>query len=353
MHILYNCFEDAPDSTLQRFMELSDPNKLTCLLGSKEREIALQTVSLLNKVLANAKNVPSALKMKHLYFSLQRLKLESAEFCYHACCCITSLIFISSRQQGVTLYEEINGVLLDLVSLLEDNKWCFETLKPLGEILRCYSGTRKFVIQLDIVPKLLKLLAKNSERNDVLLLNILSQICDESEVARRQSFGDNIEHLLCQKIGSASTDLQVAVCRCLHAVSRSPRALRDGFLKDVLVLESLVEYTKQRDDDELSFHSSCILVNLCSEPSNVRENLLRQGILDVFLSLSQSHVERMKEIGILGISSLAYLASETLKGNICSSVNWSFVVKMLEDDNANVVVRCQHMFVMSSSLRST
>jgi hypothetical protein len=95
----------------------------------------------------------------------------------------------------------------------------------------------------------------------------------------------------------------------------------------------LLELARQYGERSLQLHAVSVVANLCSEPNNLRETLMKNGILAVFLEVYRSNnvSEAVREKSLLGIASLAYVSTRDIKQLISSSITQDDVKDLLDD----------------------
>jgi hypothetical protein len=229
---------------------------------------------------------------------------------------------------------DVLATLIDLISLLDRNIW--EAVTPMHLLSMGYGKFASTVIELDVVPKLIRCIEQGGDETGIASLNFVRDLSANNESARRQCIDSGILPIVCGKLGSDDESIQLAACQCLHKLSRSIRALKMHVTTTSEVLDLLMEVARRNVQSELSVHITAILANFCSEPNSLRETLMQKGVLEMFLGVFRSPdlPLRLKCTALLGVSALAYVSTREIKQKISSSITLADIRELLQQGSA-------------------
>jgi len=338
LHILHACVRES-----QAFVDglglsqVYDESVFTILLESSNKQIALQSINFLQSVMKHCvgKRSPAASYVSSNGSLVKQLRLKvrqpgDVQLHLAACECIV-MMFSMDQNAFMSQFEpDILATLIDLISLLE--KGCIDAVKPL-HLLTLRSGPlATTVIELDVVSKLMKCLRAGHDAYVVHCLLFLRDLAADNERARRQCIDAGVLSVVCEMLNSDDFAFQLAACECLHILSRSIRALKLHVSTTSEALDILLSLAKNSGQEDLLLHSTCILINLCSEPNNLREELMQRGVLEFFIDVYKSEASTiaLKSKSLLGISAVAYISTRDIKRKISSLISSDDVKDMLE-----------------------
>jgi len=318
-------------------MEQFPTVQIVTLLESQTSTIVEEALKLLKKLLSLLNSFGAKFDVQSVLVALKKLRHHSVETRLVACECV-SLISTWCGGEWDSYEEYFTSAVLELVSLLNENGLCVDAVKPLCTIVSQNQKLKLAVIELDAIPKLVGLLERTDQKMSISLLNTITQLCENNEKARRQSLDGGIVTFLKIKLNVSDHGFALAACKCLHVLSRSYKALKTGFLKEHELADALMDCARLAEDNVLASHASCILANLCLDPSCLRVTLLKKGVFDLFLSLLDSNLIDMKCYGLLGLSSVSYLGNDQNKEQVSKEVPWSKISEYLKSEDQELLV---------------
>jgi hypothetical protein len=306
------------------------------LLRSSNKEIVLQSVQVYHSILSCTKATVVRIKDPALLVKLLRSKMRQPadeELQLAAAKCIVMISLVDSCAESFTTYQvDVLATLIDLISLLDKNHP--DAIEPMHMLTLGYGKFASTVIELDVVPKLIRYVEKGGGEIGVETLNFLRDLSANSESARRQCIDSGILPIVCGMLNSSNLSLQLAACQCLHKLSRSIRALKMHVSTTSVVLDVLMEVAQKDISSDLSLHIISILANFCSEPNSLREALLQKGVLELFSEVFKTSglPARLKCTALLGVSALAYVSTREIKIKISSLITLADVKELLQLD---------------------
>ena len=366
LHILHACVRESQafvDGL--RLSQVYDESMFTSLLESPNKEIVLQSIQLLQSIMKHCaeKCAASAACVSSGGSLVKQLRLKvrqpgDVELHFAACECIVMMFSMDQHSIMSQFEPDILATLIDLISLLE--KGCIEAVKPLHLLTLRSHSLATTVIELDVVNKLMKCLRAGHDAYIVHSLLFLRDLAADNEHARRQCIDAGVLSVVCETLSSNDFESQLAACECLHTLSRSIRTLKLHVSTTSQALDVLLSLAKNSTQEDLLLHSTCILVNLCSEPNNLREALIQKGILEFFIDVYKSETSTMvlKSKALLGISAVAYVSTRDVKRKISALISSNDVKDMLENgakseellENGLILIRnMSHNFGPASS----
>ncbi len=341
LHIMGSCVRDSKQ--FARLAEAAyDQAMFMSLLASSNREIVQQSILAFQNVLECRKS--TGFKVKESYQSgllvrLLRSKMrqpadEALQLA--AAKCIVMICLLDDSPASFADYQmDVLATLIDLISLLDRN--FADAVTPMHLLTLGYAKFASTVIELDVVPKLIKCIAKGDDETGIATLNFVRDLSANNESARRQCIDSGILPIVCGKLNAQDESIQLAACQCLHKLSRSIRALKMHVSTTSEVLDVLMEVAQRNVQSDLSVHITAILANFCSEPNSLREALVQKGVLEMFLGVFRSPnlPLRLKCTALLGISALAYVSTGEIKKKISSYITLADIQDLLQQDSAH------------------
>jgi len=343
------CCSSASTGFHEKIMENFPTLQIVALLESQTNAIVEEALKLLKMLLSLLNSFNAKFDVQSVLTSLKKLRHHSMETRLVACECV-SLISTWCGKEWDAYEEYFTSAVLELVSLLSENELCVDAVKPLCSIVSRNQKLKLAVIELDAIPKLVSLLERTDENISISLLNIITQLCESNEKGRRQSLEGGIVTFLKIKLNVSDHKFALAACKCLHVLSRSYKALKTGFLKEHELADALMDCARLAEDTVLASHASCILANLCLDPSCLRVTLLKKGVFDLFLGLLDSNLIDMKCYGLLGLSSISYLGTDETKDKVSKEVPWSKIAEYLKSKDQELLVSESPYFIRVSFL---
>eukprot|EP00890_Picochlorum_soloecismus_P006096 jgi/Picsp_1/6488/NSC_03832-R1_armadillo repeat-containing protein 8-like len=330
------CCLSASTRFHSRVMEHFPTVQIVALLESQTSALVEEALKLLKMLLSLLRSFSAKFDVQSVLIALKKLRHHSMETRLVCCECI-SLISTWCGEEWDIFEEYFTSAVLELVSLLNESEVCVDAVKPLCSIVSRNQKLKLAVIELDAIPKLVSLLEKTGQNMSISLLNIITQLCENNEKARRQSLEGGIVTFLKIKLNVSDHSFALAACKCLHVLSRSYKALKTGFIKDHELADALMDCARLAEDNVLASHASCILANLCLDPSCLRVTLLRKGVFDLFLGLLESDLIDMKCYGLLGLSSISYLGTDETKEKVSKEVPWKKIAEYLKSEDQELL----------------
>eukprot|EP00889_Picochlorum_renovo_P007627 jgi/Picre1/34657/NNA_002125.t1 len=337
-----------------------DQTLFMCLLESQNRDVVLQSLRLHLHIINNMWSSPPASDSEEI---IKMLKMKArqpndVDLRLAACNCIVAL-FRHSARDSMSAHQEpyILATLMDLISLLDEK--CVDAVRTMRQLALADEKLGSTIIELDILPKMIPYLEEDNDRHVIDVFSFIADLCDTNELARRQCLESGILSAVCNSLNSPARSVQVAACACFHMLSRSVRGLKMHVSTISKSIVRLLELARQCGERSLQLHAVSVLANLCSEPNNLRETLMKNGILTVFLEVYRSNnvSEAVREKSLLGIASLAYVSTRDIKQLISSSITQDDVKDLLDDivpydmmEHALILIRnMSHNFGPASS----
>lgn len=311
-----------------------DRTLFMCLLESQNRDVVLQSLRLHLHIINNMRSSPPASDSEEI-IKMLRMKARQpndVDLRLAACNCIVAL-FRHSARDSMSAHQEpyILATLMDLISLLDEK--CVDAVRTMRQLALADEKLGSTIIELDILPKMIPYLEEDNDRHVIDVFSFIADLCDTNELARRQCLESDILSAVCNSLNSAARSVQVAACACFHMLSRSVRGLKMHVSTISKSIVRLLELARQYGERSLQLHAVSVLANLCSEPNNLRETLMKNGILAVFLEVYRSNnvSEAVRAKSLLGIASLAYVSTRDIKQLISSSITQDDVKDLLDD----------------------
>jgi hypothetical protein len=338
LHVLGSCVRAS-----KKFAQLAetayDQATFTSLLASSNREIVEQSIQTFQNILDCKKLGGFVVKDSALLVRLLRSKMrqpadESLQL--SAAKCIVMICLLDESPASFAEYQmDVLATLIDLISLL-DREFA-DAITPMHLLALGYAKFASTVIELDVVPKLIRCIEKGNSETSIATLNFVRDLSANNECARRQCMDSGILPIVCSMLNSSDESTQLAACQCLHKLSRSIRALKMHLSTTSEVLDVLMEVARKNVHSDLSVHITAILANFCSEPNSLREALVQKGVLELFLDVFRSPnlPLRLKCTALLGISALAYVSTREMKQKISSFITLADLKELLQQDNAH------------------
>lgn len=315
-----------------------DQATFVSLLASSNREIVQQSIQVFQEVLSCRTGSGFKLKNSTRLVKLLRSKMRQPATETLQLVAAKSIVMICLMDDSPTSFAEyqldVLATLIDLISLLDRNFW--DAVKPMHLLAMGYGKFASTVIELDVVPKLIRCIERGDDGNGIATLNFVRDLSANNESARRQCIDSGILPIVCGKLSSDDESVQLAACQCLHKLSRSIRALKMHLGTTSEVLDLLMEVAQRDVQSELSVHITAILANFCSEPNSLREALMQKGVLEMFLGVFRSPdlPLRLKCTALLGVSALAYVSTREIKQKISSSITLTDIKELLQQGSA-------------------
>lgn len=309
------------------------------LLASSNMEIVQQSIQVFQEVLNRQTGTglnltgSTPLLVKLLRSKMRQPASETLQLV--AAKCIVTICLMDNSPPSFAEYQlDVLATLIDLISLLDRNIW--EAVTPMHLLSMGYGKFASTVIELDVVPKLIRCIEQGGDETGIASLNFVRDLSANNESARRQCIDSGILPIVCGKLGSDDESIQLAACQCLHKLSRSIRALKMHVTTTSEVLDLLMEVARRNVQSELSVHITAILANFCSEPNSLRETLMQKGVLEMFLGVFRSPdlPLRLKCTALLGVSALAYVSTREIKQKISSSITLADIRELLQQGSA-------------------
>ena len=308
------------------------------LMASSNREIVEQSIQVFQEVLNCRTGTGFKLKDSTLLVKLLRSKMRqpaSETLQIVSAKCIVMICLMDNSPTSFAEYQlDVLATLIDLISLLDRNVW--EAVAPMHLLSMGYGKFSSTVIELDVVPKLIRCIERGDDKTSIATLNFVRDLSANNESARRQCIESGILPIVCGKLSSDDESIQLAACQCLHKLSRSIRALKMHVSTTSEVLDLLMEVSQNNVQSELAVHITAILANFCSEPNSLRETLMQKGVLEMFLGVFRSpdRPVRLKCTALLGVSALAYVSTREIKQKISSSITLADIRELLQQGSA-------------------
>ncbi len=309
------------------------------LLASSNMEIVQQSIQVFQEVLNRQTGTglnltgSTPLLVKLLRSKMRQPASETLQLV--AAKCIVTICLMDNSPPSFAEYQlDVLATLIDLISLLDRNIW--EAVTPMHLLSMGYGKFASTVIELDVVPKLIRCIEQGGDETGIASLNFVRDLSANNESARRQCIDSGILPIVCGKLGSDDESIQLAACPGLHKLSRGIRALKMHVTTTSEVLDLLMEVARRNVQSELSVHITAILANFCSEPNSLRETLMQKGVLEMFLGVFRSPdlPLRLKCTALLGVSALAYVSTREIKQKISSSITLADIRELLQQGSA-------------------
>ena len=338
LHVMGLCVRDSKE--FARLAETAyDQATFVSLLGSSNKEIVQQSIQVFQEILSCRTGTGFKLRDSTLLVKLLRSKMRQPadeHLQLAAARCIVMICLLDDSAASFAEYQmDILATLIDLISLLDRSY--SEAVTPMHLLTLGYGKFTSTVIELDVVPKLIRCIEKGDDETSIATLNFVRDLSANNESARRQCIDSGILPIVCAKLSAEDKSIQLAACQCLHKLSRSIRALKMHVSTTSEVLDLLMEVAQKNAQSELSVHTTAILANFCSEPNNLREALMQKGVLELFLGVFRSPdlPLRLKCTALLGVSALAYVSTREIKQKISSSITLADIRELLQQDTSH------------------
>ena len=350
--VLKDCCMVGPSEFVDMFLEAIDVEVMLHNLASAKNETVLAMLELFKTLLNRNIKYWKAKDMGKYLDILQQMVGNRSEEVRLLVGAVVGKIATTCTPEKLLEYDRyMVASVLDLVSLLSSKSRSGYAVVPLGDLVSVSSHFQEVAIEVNAIPSLVKIFTESGNDNPDVL-NTMAKLCEGHEKARRQVMDTPVVDALCNQLESSSKRNRMAACRCLHAVSRSMKALRVPNFRSKDTIRAILENIKD-PDVELASCASSILVNLCIEPSSLRQSLLDEGAFDTFKLLIDSD-GKLKCNGILGLGALAYMSGDSMKESISKALPWGTVVALLKDSDEEMTVRSMmvvyihfHMLMMS------
>lgn len=320
-----------------------DRGVFMCLLESQNRDVVLQSLRLHLHVINNMESSPPALDFEEIVKVL-RMKARQpndVDLRLAACNCIVAL-FRQSARDSMSAHQEpyILATLMDLISLLDEK--CVDAVRTMHQLALADDKLGSTIIELDILPKMIPYLEEDSDQHVIDVFSFIADLCDKNEFARRQCLESNILSAVCNSLNAPTCSVQVAACACFHMLSRSVRGLKMHVSTISKSIARLLELAGQDTEKCLQLHAVSVLANLCSEPNNLRETLVKNGVLNVFVQGFRSNnvSEAVRAKSLLGIASLAYVSTMDIKHLISTYILKDDVRDLLDGNQPDDILVC-------------
>lgn len=327
--ILTCCVTDSEECA-GNVARICDEGMITSLLESSNKNIIVQSLMLLQNILRTTDGVQwlnvgamiRNLRSKMRQHTDTDLRLAGSE-------CIV-LIGHLHKQNFCTYQDDMLATLIDLISLLDKKR--VDAVRPLHMLILGCPKLGSTVIDLDAIPKLIQCLDQEDREYVIEALHFVRDLSCDNEQARRQCIDAGVLPMVCSRLDSEDVQVQLASCKCLHILSRSVKTLKVQIPATSGILDTVMDVAQKSRDPQLSIHTTSILANLCSEPSNLRESLLQKGVLEYFMEVFgslESSVE-LKCTALLGVTALAYVSTREIKRKISRMISNDDVRALLD-----------------------
>lgn len=320
-----------------------DQTLFLCLVESQNRDVVLQSLRLHLHIINSMVSSPPASDSEEI-IKVLRMKARQpndVDLRLAACNCIVAL-FRHSARDSMSAHQEpyILATLMDLISLLDES--CVDAVRTMHQLAFADEKLGSTIIELDILPKLIPYLEEDNDRHVIDVFSFIADLCDKNELARRQCLESDILSAVCNSLNAPTCSVQVAACACFHMLSRSVRGLKMHVSTISKSIVRLLELARQHEEKSLQLHAVSVLANLCSEPNNLRETLMKNGILAVFLEgfRSKDVSDAVRAKSLLGIASLAYVSTRDIKQLISSSITQDDVKDLLDGSQPDDILVC-------------
>ncbi len=354
--ILNSCVVDS-EQCAGEIASICDEAMLTSLLDSSNKNIVLQSLVLLQNIM-RATDAAQVLDAGSMIRNLRSKMRQPGDLDLHLAAS-ECIVLIGHQNNAAKYQDDMLATLIDLISLLDKNR--LEAVRPLHLLTLAYPKLGSTFIDLDAVPKLTQCLEGECNEYAIETLDFVRDLSDDNEQARRQCIDAGVLPMVCSRLDSEDPQIQLAACKCLHVLSRSVKTLKVHIPATSGILDAVMNVAQNSHDAELSIHTTAILANLCSEPSNLRESLLQKGVLEYFMKMFDSPESSMelKCTSLLGVTALAYVSTREIKRKISAIISNENVRELLDFcqvenkcmlENALILIRnMSHNFGPASS----
>ncbi|XP_065826665.1 armadillo repeat-containing protein 8-like [Oscarella lobularis] len=194
---------------------------------------------------------------------------------------------------------------------------------------------------------LIKVIAKFFADGDVKLKRsgflLLSSLATRHEHIRRKisDIAGLSEHL-CASLEESRFQSQLPALKCLLTLSRSVKQLRSGLKSPDIARKVLALLSNKDDDESVLSLASAVMCNFLLEFSPSKQEMHREGIINVLVKLAtcNDHVDAAVKINaIWGLMNMSYESSEQVRLDIISALGVDGLLGLLQNSNKIVLAK--------------